>query len=80
MRRILVKVVMQQTLIHFKLIFSLQGTTEVAGTYAMQSTEARCFENNGSGQRIKENTQNICASIIAKLQGSGVLFQQLLMI
>lgn len=50
----------------------LQDTSEVAGTSVMQNPESECFEVNGSGQRNKENTENICASIIAKLQGSGI--------
>lgn len=42
----------------------LQDTSEVAGTSVMQNPESECFEVNGSGQRNKENTENICASII----------------
>lgn len=47
----------------------LQDTSEVAGTSVMQNPRSECFEDNGSGQRNKENS---CASIIAKLQRSGI--------
>ena len=50
----------------------LQDNSEVAGTSGTQNPESECVEDNGSGQRNKENTENICASIIAKLQGSGI--------
>lgn len=38
----------------------------------MQSPDTGYFDNNGSGQSIKENTEDICATIIAKLHGSGM--------
>ena len=48
----------------------LQDTSEFAGTSVMQNPESECLD--GSGQRNQENTENICATIIAKLQGSGI--------
>lgn len=51
---------------------SLQNGTEVAGTSVVQSPDTGYFDNNGSGQSIKENTEDICATIIAKLHGSGM--------
>ena len=51
---------------------SLQDTIEVEGTRVMQSPEAGCSENNGSGQCIGDNTKHICATIISRLNGSGV--------
>ncbi|CAI5662779.1 unnamed protein product [Oreochromis niloticus] len=44
----------------------------VAGTSVTQSLEVGCSENNGSGQRIKKNSEAICTKIIGKLNGSGL--------
>ena len=48
---------------------SLQGTSHVAQTNVTHGLNAGCFEDNGSNL-YKEHTKNICASIVAKLQGS----------
>lgn len=69
MRGILVKVEMQQGQGHF---YMLQDTSEVVGTSVMQNPESECFEDSGSCQSDKDITENICASIIAKLQGSDI--------
>lgn len=49
----------------------LQDNIEVGETSVTHSPEAGCFDDNGSGL-YKQNTKMICASIIAKLQGSGM--------
>lgn len=49
-----------------------QDSSEVTGASVMQNPESECFEYNGSVQRNKEYTENIGASIIAKLLGSGI--------
>ena len=71
MRRIFVKVVMQQTQSFQAIHHSVQVTSEVGETGVPQSLEAGCFEDNVSGL-YKEHTKNICASIVAKLQESGM--------
>ena len=50
---------------------SVQSTLEVGETGVPQSLEAGCFEDNVSGLN-KEHTKNISASIVAKLQESGM--------
>lgn len=52
--------------------FNNPQDAELAGISAMQSQETLCFEDNSLGQRKKEENKDICASIIAKLQGSGL--------
>ena len=71
MRRIFVKVVLQQTRSPFNLSISVQSTSEVGETGVPQSLKAGCFEDNVSGVN-KEHTKNISASIVAKLQESGM--------
>ena len=66
-----VKVVLQQTRSPFNLSISVQSTSEVGETGVPQSLKAGCFEDNVSGVN-KEHTKNICASIVAKLQESGM--------
>lgn len=39
---------------------SLQNGTEVAGTSVVQSPDTGYFDNNGSGQSINENPEDIC--------------------
>lgn len=53
-------------------MFQEPSTSEIAGTSVMQNPASECFGDNGSARRNKEITENICASIIAKLQGSGI--------
>lgn len=38
----------------------LQDTSGVAGASVLQNPESECFEDNGSGQRNKENTKYLC--------------------
>ncbi|MED6269191.1 hypothetical protein CHARACLAT_030695 [Characodon lateralis] len=79
MRRFLLMMEMQQDQGHLKLISTCSKIPQRLLEQVSCRTES--FEDNGSGKRNKEKTENICASIIAKLQGSDmqiVLFHQLL--
>lgn len=48
-----------------------KDTTDIGERSVRQSPEAECLEDNGSGL-YQEHTKNICASIVNKLQGSGI--------
>lgn len=53
-------------------MFQNPNNSQVARRTVVQNPESECLEDSVSDQRNKEITENICASIVAKLQGSGI--------